>query len=169
MIQICDRAYHKNTDTYTMSEIGIPGIVLMERAAYELMQEIPVSKAGRVLAVCGSGNNGGDGIACARILHQRGYSCDVLLLRASHGLTALAEQQLEIAKKTGVTVYEPDSDEFPGFTAYTVLIDAIFGIGLTRDIGEPYQSVIEAVNSSGAYVVFRPESIRIPVRCSGLQ
>lgn len=153
MIQICDRAYHKNTDAYTMSEIGIPGIVLMERAAYELAQEVPVSKKGRVLAVCGSGNNGGDGIACARILHQRGYSCDVLLLRASHELTALTKQQFEIAKKNGVTVYETDSDVFPGFAAYTVIIDAIFGIGLTREIEEPYQSVIEAVNASEAYVV----------------
>ena len=153
MIQICNRAYHKNTDIYTMSEIGIPGIVLMERAAYELVQEIPVSEEGRILAVCGSGNNGGDGIAAARILHQKGYSCDVLLLRASNGLTELAQQQLEIAKKTGVTIYETDSDEFPGFATYNVLIDAIFGIGLAREITEPYQSVIEAVNASGAYVV----------------
>ena len=153
MIQICDRAYHKNTDIYTMSEIGIPGIVLMERAAYELAQEVPVAKGGRVLAVCGSGNNGGDGIACARILHQRGYSCDVLLLCADHGLTALTEQQLNIAKKTGVAVYDKESESFPGFAAYTVIIDAIFGIGLTREIKEPYQSVIEAINTSGAYVV----------------
>ena len=74
MIKICNRAYHKNMDTYTMSEIGIPGIVLMERAAYALVQEVQahVGKTDKILSVCGSGNNGGDGIAAARILHLMG-------------------------------------------------------------------------------------------------
>lgn len=162
MIQICDRAYHKNTDAYTMSEIGIPGIVLMERAAYALAEEVQkqVGVTNRILAVCGSGNNGGDGIAAARILHLKGYSCDVLLLRGKHGLTEEAEQQLRIAKNTGVTVYTIETDRndcgsdagFPGTASYEVLLDAIFGIGLTREISEPYQSVIEEINASGALV-----------------
>ena len=162
MIQICDKAYHKNTDGYTMSEIGIPGIVLMERAAYALVQEVQ-KKAGtndRILAVCGSGNNGGDGIAAARILHQKGYSCDVFLLRSKHGLTEETERQLRIARNTGVTVYLCDAEQkvcstdtaFHGIASYDVILDAIFGIGLTREISEPYLSVIESINASGAVV-----------------
>lgn len=153
MIQICDRAYHKNTDTYTMSEIGIPGIVLMERAAYELVQQVPLTESKRILAVCGSGNNGGDGIAAARILHQRGYFCDVLLLCGKHALTELAEQELEIAKKAGVRVYGINDDGFPGMDTYDVILDAIFGIGLAREISEPYKAIIEEINASAAYVV----------------
>ncbi len=162
MIKICNRAYHKNTDTYTMSEIGIPGIVLMERAAYALVQEIQmhVGKNDRILAVCGSGNNGGDGIAAARILHLMGYSCDVLLLCGKHGLTEETGQQLKIAQNAGVTVYpiamsaDGLSDkEFEGIAAYTFVIDAIFGIGVTRAIEEPYKSVIERINTSEAFVL----------------
>ena len=163
MIQICDRAYHKNTDTYTMSEIGIPGIVLMERAAYAVVQEVQkhCTKSERILAVCGSGNNGGDGIAAARILYLMGYSCDVLLFCGKHGLTEETEQQLQIAKNAGLTVYQISCDgaetasdvEFKGVKEYTILLDAIFGIGLTREIREPYKSVIEMVNASDAFVV----------------
>jgi len=182
MIQICDRAYHKNTDTYTMSEIGIPGIVLMERAAYALVQEVQKhsTKGDRILAVCGSGNNGGDGVAAARILYLMGYSCDVLLLCGKHGLTEETEQQLEIAKNVGLTVYQISCDsaeavaegqdtvicnpvypvqcitsdvEFKGVKEYTILLDAIFGIGLARVIAEPYKSVVETINASDAFVV----------------
>lgn len=182
MIQICDRAYHKNTDIYTMSEIGIPGIVLMERAAYALVQEVQKhsTKSERILAVCGSGNNGGDGVAAARILHLEGYSCDVLLLCGKHGLTEETKKQLEIAKNVGLTVYQISCDraetvagrldtvicnpvypvqcitsdvEFKGVKEYTILLDAIFGIGLARVIAEPYKSVIETINASDAFVV----------------
>ncbi len=173
MIKICDRAYHKNTDTYTMSEIGIPGIVLMERAAYALAQEVQtrIRKNDRILAVCGSGNNGGDGIAAARILHLMGYSCDVLLLCGKHGLSEETKQQWKIAQKAGVVVHrffvrEDEQTENPwdtetieadwkleGILAYTVVIDAIFGIGLTRKIEEPYKSVINMINSASAFVV----------------
>ena len=156
MIQICDRAYHKNTDTYTMSEIGIPGIVLMERAAYAVVQEVQkhCTKSERILAVCGSGNNGGDGIAAARILYLMGYSCDVLLFCGKHGLTEETEQQLQIAKNLGLTVFKISyGDEFIGVKEYAVILDAIFGIGLTRTINEPYKSVIEQINASNAFVV----------------
>ena len=173
MIKICNRAYHKNTDTYTMSEIGIPGIVLMERAAYALVQEVQAhaGKTDKILSVCGSGNNGGDGIAAARILHLMGYSCEVLLLCGKHGMTTETTQQLEIALKTGVAVHQlferenerikrPDGTEtikadwrFEEISSYTVVIDAIFGIGLARQIEEPYQSVINMINSASAFVI----------------
>lgn len=182
MIQICDRAYHKNTDAYTMSEIGIPGIVLMERAAYALVQEVQThsTKNDRILAVCGSGNNGGDGIAAARILYLMGYSCDVLLFCGKHGLTEEAEQQLQIAKNVGITVFQifcnesvstgkaqqtecgnsayqvqciTSEAEFKGVIEYAIILDAIFGIGLTRTITEPYKSVIESMNASDAFVI----------------
>lgn len=162
MIQICDRAYHKNTDTYTMSEIGIPGIVLMERAAYALVQEVTriIRKNDKILAVCGSGNNGGDGIAAARILHLMGYTCDVLLISGAHGVSVENEHQLKIAEKVGVKIHRITNevvircnDTIIDFSAYDVVIDAIFGIGLVREVGEPYQSIIEQINSSEATVI----------------
>ena len=145
-----------------MSEIGIPGIVLMERAAYAVVQEVQVhaGKTDKILAVCGSGNNGGDGIAAARILHLMGYSCDVLLLYKKHGITEETERQLKIARNAGVTVYlrsmseeVEDANGFAGIGSYAYVIDAIFGIGLTREITEPYRSVIAEINAASAVVV----------------
>ena len=155
MIHIHDRAYHKNTDQYTMSEIGIPGIVLMERAAYTLVQEVIslAEKNDLILAVCGIGNNGGDGIAAARILHLMGYRCDVFLLCGTNGLTREAEEQLKIARNVGVTVVEEMNAAVNRFSDYHILIDAIFGIGLTRDIEEPYRTVIERINASESVVI----------------
>ena len=155
MIHIHDRAYHKNTDQYTMSEIGIPGIVLMERAAYNLVNKIKplIRPTDRLLAVCGSGNNGGDGIAAARILQLMGYCCDVLLVCGCHSMTQEAKQQLAIAKKTGVTVIEMGTALEVPFSEYRLIIDALFGIGLSRDISEPYSSMIHQINTSGATIV----------------
>lgn len=161
MIQIRDRAYHKNTDIYTMSEIGIPGIVLMERAAYELMQETRkwVAKSDRILAVCGSGNNGGDGVAAARMLYLNGYFCDVLLLCHAGGMTDETKRQLQIAENAGVRVYrmavdtEEEDPAFPGISSYQAVVDAVFGIGLTREVTGKYYSVISQINALHGNVI----------------
>ena len=69
----------KQLDRYTIQEIGIPSLVLMERAArsvYDTMikERLPLKK---VLVLCGSGNNGADGVALARMLHLSNISVDV--------------------------------------------------------------------------------------------
>ena len=83
----------KEIDRYTIEEIGIPSLVLMERAAMKVAEEIekifahlsktknPALHADKdeILAVCGNGNNGADGVATARMLKQKGYCVSVLL------------------------------------------------------------------------------------------
>lgn len=73
----------KAIDTYTIEHTGIPSLVLMERASLTIAEETAQVAAQlklpavRIAAVCGSGNNGGDGIAAARILHSRGYDVTI--------------------------------------------------------------------------------------------
>lgn len=73
----------KCIDTYTIEHTGIPSLVLMERASLTIAEETAQVAAQlklpavRIAAVCGSGNNGGDGIAAARILHSRGYDVTI--------------------------------------------------------------------------------------------
>ena len=71
----------KNIDRYTIEEIGIPSLVLMERAALSVADEITkdFKKNNVVCCVCGVGNNGADGVAVSRILVNRGYKTIVLL------------------------------------------------------------------------------------------
>ena len=75
MRYLTDGSQMKRADRYTIQEVGIPSLELMERAAaacVEVMDEEGLDLS-RVCIVCGSGNNGGDGFAIARILKGRGY------------------------------------------------------------------------------------------------
>ena len=145
----------KELDRHTIEDIGIPSCVLMERAAFSAAEEIRrrFSPKKKILAVCGTGNNGGDGVAAARILYGMGYDAGVLLLGDPEHRTEETARQIMIAEKMGVP-FAAEAD----FCAYDVIIDAIFGIGLTRGIEGNYAEVIGKINDSPAFVV----SIDIP-------
>lgn len=145
----------KELDRHTIEDIGIPSCVLMERAALSAAEEIRrrFSPEKKILSVCGTGNNGGDGAAAARILYGMGYDARVLLLGNPDHRTEETARQIRIAENMGVPfVAEAD------FSAYDVIVDAIFGIGLSRPIVGNYVDVIGQINDSPAFVV----SIDIP-------
>lgn len=135
----------------TASEIyGIAPVVLMERAALETARVI-TGRYGRGISVCvmaGSGNNGGDGIAVARILHEEGVRVQIHLVGDEDRLTPETTVQLETAKKLGLPVcHEPQPADCD------VIVDAIFGVGLTRAIEGRFRQAVEAVNAADARVV----------------
>ena len=105
----------QRADQYTIEEIGIPSMVLMERAALSIVEvlireEIDLSK---VLILCGPGNNGGDGFAVARILHQRGISVTVFFVGDRDKMSADCEKQKFICEK--LTIQIVDVCEESGF------------------------------------------------------
>lgn len=71
----------RRADLYTIEEIGVPSMVLMERAALEVVRCMEEEQLDfrKVLVVCGSGNNGGDGYAIARLLHLKGHDVTIFL------------------------------------------------------------------------------------------
>ncbi len=150
MNTVVNSAQMKAVEDYTIENIGIPAIVLMERAALSVagMVKKHADNQGRILAVCGTGNNGADGIAAARILSMEGYDADILLLGDENKASFLARQQLAIARNLGITIYNNIV-----IAEYTIIIDAIFGIGISRNISGVYQGIIEEINS-GEHVVF---------------
>ena len=76
-----DAGEQRALDEWAIGERGIPGVELMERAGTGLADLVgEVAPAGRIVAVCGKGNNGGDGFVAARLLRDRGREVDVLLL-----------------------------------------------------------------------------------------
>ena len=149
MKQIVDCNEMKEIDRYTIEEIGIPSVVLMERAALSVVKELEkqITNTDRILCICGTGNNGGDGIGVARILHQRGYQVAVMLLGNKEKCSDETKKQYQIAKNIGVKF--EDKKETGD---YTVIVDAIFGIGLTRDIGGIYEEVIQQMNDEKHFV-----------------
>lgn len=136
-------------DQYAINNVGIPSLVLMEKAAMKIVDRIAKKhdKSERILAVCGTGNNGGDGVASARMLHELGYSVDVYLVGSETRASEQMKVQLNIIGNLGMSMFNSAK-----ISEYTVIIDALFGVGLARDIEGKYADVIEEINASGAVV-----------------
>lgn len=122
------KQYDKNTIEY----FGVPSLVLMERAALALCREVQrrfPKECGKILVLCGAGNNGGDGFAAARMLHLAGYDVSFCFAMKQARMTHEADVQYQIAKKYGVPECVTAAKG-----RYAVIIDALFGIGLSRKI-----------------------------------
>ncbi len=137
-------------DAYMINRVGIPGIVLMENAASAAAQEVirRLPENGRVLVVCGGGNNGGDGLAVLRQLVMRGVEARAVLLVDPERLTGDARLNYEVAVSCGLRIAREVR-----FDACDLIVDAIFGTGLSRDVSGAFYEVIESINASGIPVV----------------
>ncbi len=137
-------------DKYTIENIGIPSMVLMERVALETVKVVEEEALNleRVLVVCGSGNNGGDGYAIARLLHLKGYDVTICFVGNSEHRSPENLIQKQIAEYYHIPVKQEIGNE-----EYSVIIDAIFGTGLCRDISGEYASVIKRLNAMKGYKI----------------
>lgn len=153
-------------DRSAIEEFGIPGLVLMENAglaAASLIHEnVPGLLDKKVVIVCGKGNNGGDGFVIARHLFIDGVQVDILLLGKRQQLKSDARVNANIAFKMGVPIHEITEKNLPAqnhlFRHCHLIVDALFGTGLSKPAGGLYEKVIKKINASGKYVV----SVDIP-------
>ncbi len=165
MYQVLTAAQMRAADLYTIQEMGVPSAVLMERAALsaadEVMELLPSGDAS-VLVLAGAGNNGGDGFACARILSLKGIQVSVCFAGKADHMSVDAASQRKICEKLGIRILplsemeEEAARELP--SRADVVVDALFGTGLARDISGKAALLIEAVNHARAKVL----SIDIP-------
>ena len=150
MEYVLTAAEMKKYDETAIKEYGIESLVLMERAALETANAV-IAKYGKEIyvgVVAGCGNNGGDGIAVARILQEYGIRVEINMVGENKKLTSETKIQLEIAKKLNIPIYYGVEH-----TLYDVIVDAIFGIGITRAVEGKYRKAIEEINASKAHVV----------------
>lgn len=145
----------RDLDRRAIEVYGIPGMVLMENAAIgavdALASQFPTADA--VAVVCGPGHNGGDGLAMARHLDGRGYACRVFVV-ADRPPQGDAGHQLEILERSGMTVERlgPDDDLDALSNALSeadVVVDALFGTGLSRPLQGRFAAVVSLLESSG--------------------
>lgn len=124
---------------------GLSEDLLMEHAAASMMQYIhgKFSNNEKVLIVCGSGNNGADGIALARLLYSQ---YDVSMLVPYHVKSAMAKLQYKRASLLGIKIIGGLS-ELSLEHAPDVIVDCLFGSGLNRDLDDESQRLISRLNS----------------------
>lgn len=152
MIRILNTNQIRALDAYTIQHEPIASIDLMERAsrAFTDWFTIRIDTTNRTVVVCGTGNNGGDGLAIARLLDGWGYPVTVCIVR---GGTPESEDfrsnRTRLPSKVKVTEIRTE-EEVPSFDQFDVIIDAIFGSGLSRPPAGLYAQVISALNEAEA-------------------
>ena len=136
MIKIVNSNGAKKLDE-DAQKLGMSGMVLMERAALSTAEFIKnrlltADKDKKVIAICGSGNNGGDGIACGRILYEWGFNVEIFVVGKEEKFTGQTRAQVDLAvnSEADLKIVEPselitDRDDFKN----VIVIDAIFGVG----------------------------------------
>lgn len=150
MEYLVTRAEMKRYDDNTITHLKIPSVVLMERAALVTVEQIRKEKgngAFHVLVAAGCGNNGGDGLAVGRLLMLQGCSVDFVFLGAYERCSRETMLQIDILAQYGCKIF----DRIPE-CEYDIVVDALFGIGLSREIEGIYKEAVSTINTKCAYV-----------------
>ena len=149
----------KRYDANTIEKYHMPSFLLMERAALvtvEELERVRGRKPCRVLVVAGCGNNGGDGLAVGRLLMLQGYEVTCVLLGSEEKCTDETARQIAILREYGVQIFstmqEIEYDIISAQEKQDIIIDAIFGVGLSRTVEGAYRDAIEWINQSKAFV-----------------
>ncbi len=155
----------KLVDVKTMRELeriaieyfGVPSLLLMENAAsgvvLALKNELGELSGKKVHIFCGGGNNGGDGFAIARMLHNLGADVKITLLAERETIKGDAKTNLEICEKMEITF-----SDYKACKDADILVDAIFGTGFRGETEGKIKDCIDLINSLGAYTM----SVDIP-------
>lgn len=155
----------RQLDQYTIAHEPVASVDLMERAAEAVVTELRkrIKTNRKVLVFCGMGNNGGDGLAIARMLLQQGYlHVSTYVVRHSPGATPdFLVNEARLQHISGIHNIETEF-QLPNIPNDAVVIDALFGTGLSRTVEGLSAVCIQAINQSGAEVY----AVDIP---SGLQ
>lgn len=148
-------------DKKTIEDYKIPGILLMEHAAKAVADEVPESYS-RGVVICGTGNNGGDGLAVARLLNLKGHQVDVIVVGDYNNFKEDARTMYTALEQLDVEItwfYEETYTQCECMLLDAdYIIDAVFGIGCSRAIKGDYHKLITLANESPAYTI----SVDIP-------
>ncbi len=137
----------RELDRLAIEHYGIPGYVLMSRAGAAafaaLRQQWPAARS--IVAVCGAGNNGGDGYVIARLAREHGLQASALALTDPGALQGDARRAWQDALDAGIEVMPFDAERLG---SADVIVDALLGTGLTRPVEGHWRRAIEAVNTA---------------------
>lgn len=160
-MKILTAAQMQALDRRTITEAGIPGLTLMERAGAHtadlVLEGLGPDPRGTVTILCGKGNNGGDGLVTARLLARRGLKVQVVFVQDPAAFSGDAKTMWQRWKRTPAargTMVAPTRERLDALLAESqVVVDALLGTGLTSEVTGAYRSAIEAMNGCGRPII----------------
>jgi len=151
----------REIERIAIEERGVPSILLMENAALSLAKHclriLDGKKNPKVMIVCGLGNNGGDGMALARHLYTKGIDTEIFFIGDVSKVKGDPVTYLEVVKKLEIP-FKTTPPDHAAIGSCDLVVDAIFGTGLDRNIDAQYENIIMAINEHAKYVL----SVDIP-------
>lgn len=145
----------RDIDAYTIANEPIASIDLMERASDTLFEWIAknLATSSKYIFICGPGNNGGDGLAVARMMFFAGYNIEVYYLNSA-SYSVDFSINLSRLKKININLTEISNDShFPNIKQNDIVIDALYGSGLSRPIDGFGAKLVQHINQSGAHII----------------
>ena len=161
-MKVLTAAQMNEIDRLTSEICGVPSLTLMENAGFHLylaLRDRFSDLSTRNIAIfCGKGNNGGDGFVLARQLAQRGTRPDVFLFGKVADARGDAAVNLQILLKSGVPVFEIESEEAwtdvtQRLEIYDIVVDALLGTGITKPLSGLYERAVTDLNQLDCFVL----------------
>ena len=161
MMKIVTPEQMRQLDRRTIDDAGIPGSILMERAGSGFVGHLehtmgPI-KHKTITILCGKGNNGGDGLVIARLLHRLRANVRVIMLATPSELSKDAKTMyrrfVKAAKASAIRVFSSKEQAQALICESHIVIDALLGTGLAADVTGRYAEAIECINTSHCPVV----------------
>ena len=145
-------------DAQAVKDYGIREDLLMENAGlavYNVIKDEIGIQGKRFAIFCGGGNNGGDGFVVARKIHSNGGLVHVYILGDLDNYKDAAKSNLKIIQNIGIEIYEPNNIDIlkDALFKYSVIVDAIFGTGLDREVEGRFKNIINLINEQNSVVI----------------
>ncbi|RJQ13883.1 MAG: NAD(P)H-hydrate dehydratase [Nitrospiraceae bacterium] len=167
MLKVVTAQEMQHIDRVTIEKYGIAGAVLMERAGLAVVSKInelffqsteqrTKNTDRKTIVLCGGGNNGGDGLVVARILHNQGWDAEVFLTENPKELKGDAKINYNTAVRFGVKIFPVErflTNPYPLTPNPCLIVDALLGTGLNKEVRPPLSDVINKVNDLSLPVI----------------
>ena len=148
-------AQMREIDEMATTRYNIPSLLLMEQASYQVFKTIEAMEEPlkNIVIVCGPGNNGGDGLSLARqLISFSKRKVIILMMTSSNKLTADGKVYYDIVRSMGIPIFDVTKENKEHIKIYIaeadIIVDAIFGTGLTRKVEGLFAEIITAINKA---------------------
>lgn len=147
---VLTNAEMKEVERIAIEEKGVPSLILMENAARGAVEVILSKSPKSAIIFAGKGNNGGDGLAIARMLITKGIQTKVVFVGNKEDATLDCRKNLNILEEFNADISYNNFDIC--IESYDVVIDALIGTGLKRQLNEKYTGIVKLINN-GKYII----------------